>query len=149
MVSGSVQEVPAEVTPLQFLHGEWAVRRDITDRRSGHTGLFTGRASFEWDAGTLRYAEEGELRFAEHRGPASRRLVYVAGAGSAVGVRFADGRPFYDLDLRDQRWGADHLCGADLYTVTGLITGPDSFVETWHAGGPGKDYDLVTAYQRL
>jgi hypothetical protein len=65
-----------------------------------------------------------------------------------VGVRFADGRPFYELDLRDQRWGADHLCGADLYTVTGLVTGPDSFVETWHAGGPGKDYDLVTCYSR-
>lgn len=140
-----------ERAPVRFLRGDWAVRRVVTDRRSGTDGLFTGTAVFREtaDGDTLDYAEDGELRFGAHVGPATRRLVYRAAGGSALDVRFADGRPFYRLDLRDESWDADHLCGADLYSVTGRITGPDGFTELWHAAGPAKDYDLATTYERI
>ncbi|WP_051167385.1 DUF6314 family protein [Actinoplanes sp. N902-109] len=168
------------VTPLEFLRGDWRVHRDVVDRRSGQTGVFTGTASFTaqprepHEPGSPRdlhepgsphelhgprsareplelcYAEDGELRFGEHRGPAYRRLRYRERADGRVAVHFEDGRDFYVLELSDrQQWDADHLCGPDLYTVSGLVTGPDAFTERWHAGGPAKDYDLITDYRRI
>ncbi|WP_305789417.1 DUF6314 family protein [Symbioplanes lichenis] len=134
---------------MRFLRGDWSVRRLITDRRAGLDGIFTGKATFRpEDDKTLAYAEEGELRYGAHRGPATRRLTYRAD-GDMLDVRFADGRPFYRLDLRDATWDAEHPCGEDLYTVAGRITGPDEFTELWHAGGPAKDYDLATTYTRV
>ncbi|WP_306213161.1 DUF6314 family protein [Actinoplanes sp. RD1] len=134
---------------MRFLRGDWSVRRLITDRRAGRDGLFTGRATFSpGEDRSLAYAEEGELRYGDHVGPATRRLIYRAD-GELLDVRFADGRPFYRLDLRAESWDAEHPCGADLYTVTGRITGPDEFTELWHAGGPAKDYDLATTYTRV
>jgi hypothetical protein len=175
----SYQDALVAVTPLEFLRGEWAVHRDVIDRRSGRAGVFIGTAGFAGTGsegtgfagtgsegtgfagtgsegtgfagtGELRYHEEGELTFGDHRGPAYRRLLYRMRGDGKVAVHFEDGRDFYVLDLSDQQqWGADHLCGADLYTVSGLVTGPDSFTERWHAGGPAKDYDLITAYRRI
>ncbi|MFI5933127.1 DUF6314 family protein [Actinoplanes sp. NPDC051494] len=153
VVSGSYQadgpETVADLTPMRFLHGEWSVHREISDHRSGQSGVFAGKASFAWSGDELSYHEDGELSFGAHRGPASRRLIYRAASGYAVAVHFGDGRPFYVLDLSDRKWDADHLCGADLYTVRGRVSGPDSYTEQWHAGGPSKDYDLFTTYRRL
>lgn len=142
-------ESVAELTPVQFLHGSWSVHRRITDRRAGTEGEFRGEAVFEpaGEPGVLTYAERGELTFGAHRGPAYRNLVFREN-GHALDVSFSDGRPFYVLVLRGGDWGAEHLCGADLYTVTGRITGPDAYTEHWHAGGPSKDYDLETSYYR-
>ncbi|WP_067497553.1 DUF6314 family protein [Actinoplanes sp. TFC3] len=135
----------------EFLRGRWSVHRDVVDRKAQLTGVFTGHAQFADgdDPGTLHYVEDGELSFGAHRGPATRQLVYRARPDGALDVRFLDGRDFYVLDLRDRQWDAGHLCKDDLYTVTGQVTGPDSFTERWHAAGPAKDYDLITDYRRI
>jgi hypothetical protein len=143
-------EPVAGLLPAQFLLGSWSLHRTISDHRAGQVGLFTGRATFAAtaEAAVLAYDETGELTFGSHHGPAYRKLLY-RGAGADLDVRFADGRPFYVLRLYDERWGADHPCGADLYSVSGRLTGPATFVERWHAVGPARDYDLVTTNTRM
>jgi Family of unknown function (DUF6314) len=138
-------EAVAQRTVAGFLRGRWSVRRRIVDHRAGIEGEFTGFAVFADD---LTYTEDGELRFGDHRGPATRSLRYAEAGAGVLDVRFADGRDFYRLDLGDGGWAAEHPCRADTYVVRGRITGPDSFTEHWHATGPAKDYELLTGYER-
>ncbi len=132
----------------RFLLGEWTVAREIRDYRAGQSGSFHGQARFVPEpggrAGILRYSEHGELRFAGHRGPASRSLCYCERPDGSADVRFADGRAFYLLDLRAGQCQAEHLCGADRYLVSLRVLGSDSFAETWRVTGPAKDYEMTT-----
>jgi uncharacterized protein DUF6314 len=134
---------------LHFLTGHWNVVREISDRHAQRSGRFTGTASFTPAAGAVQYAEAGELEYGDHRGPASRSLIYEGRDDGTADVFFADGRAFFRLDLRRDRCEADHPCRADLYRVTVERTGPDSFTETWQVTGPDKDYQLTTFYERI
>jgi Family of unknown function (DUF6314) len=135
---------------VEYLSGDWDVVRQISDHRGGQEGWFRGRARFlpSADGQLLQYTEDGELEFGSHRGPASRALIYAARPDGTADVRFADGREFYQLDLRDGSWQAEHPCRADRYSVTVTRLTADSFTETWHVAGPAKDYELRTSYQR-
>jgi len=135
---------------VDYLCGDWDVVRQIVDHRTGQHGVFRGQASFRpsADGKVLEYAEDGELEFGSHRGPASRALIYAARPDGTADVRFADGREFYQLDLREGSWQAEHPCRADQYLVTVTRLTADSFTETWHVSGPGKNYELRTSYQR-
>jgi Family of unknown function (DUF6314) len=136
---------------IEFLRGDWEVERLIRDRLRGQDGEFRGTARFlaSADGCGLEYTEDGELRFGSHRGPARRSLIYRGRADGAADVRFADGREFYNLDLRAGAWQADHPCRADSYHVTITRLSPDSFTETWQVAGPNKDYELETTYRRI
>jgi hypothetical protein len=134
-----------------FLCGDWDVVRQISDRATGHSGLFRGRARFlpSADGQVLQYTEDGELQFGSHRGPARRSLIYAGRDDGSAEVRFADGREFYQLDLQSPgAWQAEHPCRADHYRVTVTRLGPDSFSEIWQVAGPDKDYELRATYQR-
>jgi hypothetical protein len=136
-----------------FLAGDWDVVREIADHRTGQTGEFRGRASFRsgpdrHGCGILDLAEQGELRFGGHRGPASRSLRYHGRADGGADVRFADGRAFFSLDLRSGSCRAEHPCRADRYAVTVTWLSPDCFTEIWRVTGPDKDYDMTTVYTR-
>jgi hypothetical protein len=134
---------------LAFLRGTWRVQRRLADHVTGSIGSFEGVASFTADGvAVLSYHEEGELRFGEYSGPASRDLIYRAGGDGAADVCFADGREFYRLDLRPGTWRDQHLCDPDRYTVAGRLLGPDSFEERWRASGPRKDYEIITTLVR-
>jgi hypothetical protein len=151
---------------LAFLSGSWQAERELTDHRSGQRGRFRGIATLAagpgWPPagpaarppdgagpGVLCYHEQGELRFGGHVGPASRSLLYRPGPDGAAEVLFADGRPFYVLDLRSGYWQAEHPCGTDRYLVTVRVLGPDRFTEQWQTRGPGKDYEMTTSLSRL
>ncbi len=97
----------------------------------------------------LAYHERGELCFGRHRGPASRSLLYRPRPDGTAEVLFADGRPFYLLDLRSGCWEAEHPCGADHYLVTVRVLGADSLTEHWRARGPEKDYSMTTTLTRI
>jgi hypothetical protein len=127
------------------------VDRRIRDWRAGQDGSFRGTARFRASADGcgLEYTEDGDLRFGSHHGRAQRRLIYRGRADGAADVRFADGREFYRLDLRDGGWQAEHPCRADSYHVTTRRVSPDSFTEIWQVAGPGKDYELETTYRRI
>jgi hypothetical protein len=162
---------------LSYLSGEWQVTRRLTDHRSGTSGEFAGTASFRAPDSTasfrapdstasfrapdstasfralgstagLAYREEGELRFGDHVGPASRELIYLTAEDGGLDVRFSDGRAFYRLDLSGGRWTAGHPCGRDHYQVTGELLGPDRYAEHWQVTGPAKNYEIDTTLVR-
>lgn len=137
---------------LAFVCGDWQIRRSLDDHRTGVRGRFTGTASFApvpGQPGTLRYREQGELRFGQHAGPAWRELLWLAAPAGAADVRFADGRPFYPADLRTGRWQAEHHCGTDLYQVSYHVLDAGLLMEQWRAHGPGKDYLSITTLVRI
>jgi hypothetical protein len=136
---------------VAFLRGAWSVERQLTDYRSGVRGSFTGQAEFlgTADPDVLRCAERGELRFGDHRGPASRVLLYRELPGGAADVRFADGGEFYRLDLCPGMCTARHDCGQDRYVISHLVRGADWLEERWQVTGPRKLYDGVTTLRRL
>jgi hypothetical protein len=137
---------------LAFVRGGWQLDRVLTDRRSGTRGRFTGHALVAGappgQPGEWQYTEHGELRFGAHTGPATRRLRYRAGPDGTVAVHFADGRPFYVLDLRSGHGQAEHRCGQDRYQLSHRVLGPDLLEEVWRVHGPGKDYLAVTRLAR-
>jgi Family of unknown function (DUF6314) len=149
---------------LTWLRGSWRIERRLADHRSGSAGWFRGTARFEppaadnskrpaaapgSDLAALIYDETGELAFGEHRGPASRRLIYRGRADGTAEVFFADEREFYRLDPRPGRWQARHWCGRDEYLVSGRVLGPGLFEERWHVTGPAKDYEIMTTLTRV
>ncbi len=140
---------------LAFLAGTWQLHRVLTDHRSGTGGTLAGTATFAPAPGQpgprhreLRYREEGELRFGEHRGPASRSLVWLGLPGGAAEVRFPDGRPYCVVDLRGGGWEADHPCGRDLYHVTYRVLSEDQLEERWLVRGPAKNYQATAMLTR-
>jgi Family of unknown function (DUF6314) len=136
-----------------YLAGDWDVVREIADHRAGRAGEFLGQASFRPatdspGCAVLDFAEQGELRFGGHRGPASRSLRYHGRADGGADVRFADESAFFRLDLRTGSCRAVHLCRADRYAVTVTWLSRDCFTEIWRVTGPDKDYDMTTVYTR-
>ncbi|MFD6418808.1 DUF6314 family protein [Streptomyces sp. NPDC060194] len=136
---------------LTWLAGGWLVQREVRDLASGDEGAFTGRTEFTArppDAGLLHH-ESGAFTWQDATRPAERTLLYVPGAvPGTIDVRFADGRPFHDLDLRTGRHRTHHPCAADRYDGEFTVTGPDAFRTVWRVGGPAKDLLLVTEYRR-
>ena len=146
---------------LAFLAGAWQLHRALTDHRSGTSGILEGTATFAPAPGEppapgqperrhreLRYRELGELRFGEHRGPASRSLVWLALPGGAAEVRFPDGRLYCVVDLRAGGWETDHPCGRDLYHVTYRVLSEDQVEERWLVRGPAKNYEATAILTR-
>jgi hypothetical protein len=147
--------VPPPTDPADlaaWLGGLWTVRRTINgDTPSpGQEGHFTGTAQFTVTAdGVIAWDEQGRLTLGSHTGPARRALTLHRGADRWE-VRFDDGRPFHDLDLRHGTWAAEHLCGADVYRGTFATDSgdPDHFTVTWHVTGPGRDDTILSDYRR-
>ena len=137
---------------LTFVRGHWQLDRHLTDHHSGAEGRFTGHAlvapASPGQPGEWCYTEDGELRFAAHTGPASRRLRYLGRPDGTVAVRFADGRPFYVLDLRAGQAQAEHACGRDHYLISHRVLAADLLEEEWRVRGPGKDYLAITRLAR-
>jgi Family of unknown function (DUF6314) len=136
---------------LAFVRGGWQIDRVLTDHRTGTRGRFTGHALVvpaPDQPGEWHYTETGELCFAAHTGPASRRLRYQGLPDGTVAVRFADGRPFYVLDLRTGQAQAEHGCGPDQYLLSHRVLGTGLLEEEWRVRGPAKDYRALTRLAR-
>jgi hypothetical protein len=139
------------IDTLAFVRGGWHLDRVLTDHRSGIEGRFTGHAlvaAAPEQPGEWRYTEHGELIFGAHTGPARRELRYQSLPDGTVAVRFADGRPFYVLDLRTGRAQAEHGCGPDHYQLSHRVLGADLLEEEWRVRGPAKDYRAITQLTR-
>ncbi|MFE4667618.1 DUF6314 family protein [Streptomyces sp. NPDC056716] len=136
--------------PLAYLAGRWRVERTVRDLGGGDEGRFTGTTVFEALAGGgLLHRESGTFVWQGVARPAERTLRFLPGAmPGTADVRFADGRPFHDLDLRTGRHTAGHPCSADLYRGEFTVTDADHWRTLWRVGGPAKDLLLVTGYAR-
>ncbi|MHB1570149.1 MAG: DUF6314 family protein [Solirubrobacteraceae bacterium] len=135
---------------LDFLVGTWSLSRELADHRTGARGSFTGTAVLRpvrAPAPGAEYEEVGRIRLGGHEGPAQRQLRWLRAEG-AVQVLFADGRPFFELDLRDGSCRVEHQCRADLYELSFQLADPDRLQERWRVRGPSKDYDAFTTWTR-
>ncbi|WP_328499486.1 DUF6314 family protein [Streptomyces sp. NBC_00414] len=139
---------------LAYLAGSWQVERSVRDLASGAAGAFSGTTVFERLDGSSRsegllHRESGTFTWQGVARPAERTLRFLpGGAPGRADVRFADGRPFHDLDLTSGRYVADHPCSADLYRGEFTVYDVDRWRTVWRVGGPAKDLVLTTDYTR-
>ncbi|MGX1129378.1 hypothetical protein RKD49_001568 [Streptomyces glaucescens] len=137
---------------LAFLAGHWEVTRSVRDLASEDAGHFTGTTVFgPLEGGGLLHHESGTFTWQGVPRPAERTLRFLPGPDGAgtADVRFADGRPFHDLDLTSGHWIADHPCAADLYRGEFTVRDADHWRTVWRVGGPAKDLVLTTDYARV
>ncbi len=99
--------------------------------------------------GGLLHHESGTFVWQGTARPAERTLRFLPGsAPGTADVRFADDRPFHDLDLTTGRWVTDHPCAADLYRGEFTVLDADHWRTVWRVGGPAKNLVLTTGYAR-
>ncbi|MFI5792668.1 DUF6314 family protein [Streptomyces sp. NPDC051677] len=141
---------------LVYLAGSWRVQRSVRDRASGDEGRFDGITVFsalkEGGPGHdgLLHEESGAFVWLGVARPAERTLRFLPGpTPGTADVRFADGRPFHDLDLTSGRHIADHPCAADLYRGEFTVRDTDHWRTVWRVAGPSKDLLLTTDYVRV
>ncbi|CAL9624101.1 DUF6314 family protein [Streptomyces sp. enrichment culture] len=136
--------------PLAYLSGRWRVERAVRDLASGDEGRFTGTTVFgPLNGGGLLHEESGVFTWRGVARPATRTLRFLPGpVPGRAEVRFADGRPFHDLDLTRGRYIADHPCAADLYRGEFTVLDAGRWRTVWRVGGPAKDLELTTDYTR-
>lgn len=135
---------------LAHLAGRWRVERDVRDLASGAEGHFSGATVFSaLDGGGLLHEESGIFTWQGAARPATRTLRFLPHpVPGRADVRFADGRPFHELDLTTGRYVADHPCAADLYRGEFTVRDADHWRTVWRVGGPAKDLLLTTDYVR-
>jgi hypothetical protein len=136
---------------LAYLGGSWRVERAVRDLAHDAAGRFTGTTVFApLGTGELQHHESGTFVWQGVARPAERTLRFLPGPGPGTAlVRFADGRPFHDLDLRSGRYVADHPCSADLYRGEFTVQGEHRWRTVWRVRGPAKDLVLTTDYLRV
>ncbi|AKJ14282.1 hypothetical protein ABB07_30775 [Streptomyces incarnatus] len=135
---------------LAHLTGRWRVERDVRDLASGDEGHFSGTTVFTaLRGGGLLHEESGDFTWQGVTRPATRALRFLPGPRPGTAdVRFADGRPFHELDLSAGRYVAEHPCAADLYRGEFTVQDADRWRSVWRVGGPAKDLVLITDYVR-
>lgn len=135
---------------LGYLSGRWRAERTVRDLASGEEGRFEGTVVFgPLEGGGLLQSESGDFTWRGVTRPAERTLRFLPGPGGTADVRFADGRPFHDLDLTAGRHVADHPCSADLYRGEFTVRDADHWRTVWRVRGPAKDLELTTGYARV
>ncbi|WP_405579557.1 DUF6314 family protein [Streptomyces sp. NBC_01092] len=135
---------------LTYLAGHWRAERTVRDLASEATGEFSGTTAFgPLEGGGLLHRESGTFVWQSVPRPAERTLRFLPGSSPGTAdVRFADGRPFHDLDLTSGRHVADHPCSADLYRGEFTVLDEDHWRTLWRVRGPAKDLILTTDYAR-
>ncbi|MEG3629481.1 DUF6314 family protein [Streptomyces poriticola] len=137
---------------LAYLAGRWRVRRTVRDLTDGTEGRFEGTTVFapaDGTGGGLLHRETGDFVWRGVTRPAERTLRFLPGAAPGTAeVRFADGRPFHDLDLTGGRHTAGHPCAADFYRGEFTVLDAARWRTVWRVRGPAKDLLLTTDYTR-
>lgn len=136
---------------LGYLAGRWRVERTVYDLSRNRYGTFRGAADFtpEVPGAGLRHVERGEFTWDGETRAASREHLFEPAGDGAAFVRFADGRPFHPLDLRDGSCVADHPCAEDVYRGEFIVLAADRWRVVWRVRGPAKDLRLVTLHHRI
>jgi hypothetical protein len=150
---GDVGEFRPVPDVLLYLAGGWRLERSVRDLASADEGTFTGTTTFSPLLGSgplgLLHHESGTFLWRGVARPAERTLHFLPSAAPGTAdVRFADGRPFHDLNLTSGLWITDHPCSADLYRGEFTVLDADHWRTVWRVAGPAKDLVLTTDYAR-
>jgi hypothetical protein len=123
----------------------------MLDRATGTRGTFSGVVRFSsMHDGGLAFLEEGTMHWPTFTGPAFREyLLRPSGRAGALGVFFADGRPFHTMSFLPEASEDNHWCDPDTYRVSYTYGGPDGFGYTWDVKGPRKDLLLTSSLRRM
>lgn len=140
--------IPGSDDPLRFLAGTWSTHRQLLDRTSGVSGVFTGTTSCTPDGEGLRWDEEGTVSWPHFEGRALRTYLVRVSAPGVVQLRFPDGRLLCRLDLRSGPARDEHTCFPDTYRVDFAIVSRSRIAYCWDVTGPMKDLLLTTALIR-
>jgi hypothetical protein len=133
---------------LAAFAGNWALVRDIVDRRGGAAGRFEGCAEFRPVSGGLAYREAGVLRLGAGAPMQATRRYLWCDRAEHVEVRFGDGGFFHRFALGDPAPAAVHECPPDRYRVRYDFGAWPVWRAEWRVTGPRKDYSSVTTYAR-
>lgn len=129
--------------------GTWRLARRITDRTNGQIGHLHGSVQLtQTEQGGLHYQEEGQLQLGGGQIMQATRAYHWQFEGTAVVVRFADGKPFHQFVPSGHVAGTDHPCGDDFYTVRYDFRRWPVWQAVWSVTGPRKDYVSVSDYIR-
>jgi hypothetical protein len=138
-----------EPTLHGYFEGHWSLLRQIDDRRRGLAGTLLGEARFEDHAEGLIYRETGRLRLGDYDGRCHQSYLYSFPKTGQVEVRFADGRFFHTLNLRDGSAAAEHLCVKDTYRTHVELKARHHWTTQWRVLGPAKDLLMTSWYLRI
>ena len=133
---------------LDDFEGCWRLDRRIRHDDSAEAS-FEGQAVAERGPSGLVWREEGRLTLPDGRVVAAERTLLWGDAPGGVAVRFADGRLFHRIDLGAVRPRAEHLCGADLYTVSYDFAAWPRWTARWRVDGPRHAYAMETRHAPL
>ena len=133
---------------LKDFQGRWALRREIRDNLGQQQGKLVGIAEFSVMDDGLLYMEQGKLSMGDQPDLNAERCYIWKGEGPDVEVLFEDGRPFHKFNLRRTMPDAQHLCGADMYSVAYRFIDWPNWTARWDVLGPRKDYRMISSYKR-
>jgi hypothetical protein len=127
--------------------GDWTLTRTIADLDADALLACTGSATLRDTAGELRYDERVAYRLGEKTIRATRSYRFRSN-GPAIVAAFADGAPFFELELSAAGTGwATHACGADAYALTLTLAEPNAWETCWDVTGT-KRLRIATRYVR-
>lgn len=132
-----------------YLVGNWHLVRTLTDNITGQDGSLHGEAVFVPTDDGLRYDEAGLLSLGSYEDRVSRTYLYTFPYPHRALVSFSDGRPFHELDLREEKTEVEHLCGDDIYRGTITAETPDRWSTDWGVTGPRKDQRIKSTFTRV
>ena len=92
--------------------------------------------------------EAADRRFDDREMVVTGEFLRIVPDGAGWLVRFADGRPFHPLDLREGGCAVAHPCGEDRYEGEYRVAGPDELEVRWRLRGPAKDGRIASRYRR-
>lgn len=134
---------------IEAFAGRWQITRQITDRRGGAPGRFTGAALLHADGtGGWIWEESGQLRLGEGAPLTATRRYLWQETGARITLLFEDGRYFHSFDPNAARATAQHDCPPDLYDVTYDFSSWPVWRSHWEVRGPRKDYRMDSWHRR-
>lgn len=120
--------------------GQWAITREIEDRRAGQLSHAEGSVVISETAEGARFQERLTLYLPGQPAMKAERRYLWQVSGTAVSVCFEDGRDFHQIQLGQAQSADHHDCAPDTYDVVYDFSQWPIWCSEWTVRGARKDY---------